>query len=104
MLFPIPSRRRARAALENHARSIHIFDRPGVRHMFHWQFSGWWIGLLWGSGLAMLGIALALETLRLPIWPAIVLSYVLFAAAMFWSLGYWLTSGTVGGLNPDKWN
>lgn len=52
----------------------------------------------------MLGIALTLESDRLPIWPAIVLSYVLFAAAMFWSVGCWLASNTVIRLNPRTWN
>jgi len=85
-------------------RSIHIFDRPKIRGLFHWNYSGWWIAILWGSGLAMLGIALALESVRLPIWPAIVLSYVLFGAAMLWSLGYWLTSDTVIQLDPASWS
>src|ERR1700693_3161545 len=85
MLFPVPSRKRAiflrllrwRILL----RSVHIFDRPNVRRVFR-KHAGKWIPVLWGSGLAMLAIALALESLHLPIWPAIVLSYILFAAAM----------------------
>ena len=107
MLFPVPSRKRAiflrllrwRILL----RSVHIFDRPNVRRVFR-KHAGKWIPVLWGSGLAMLAIALALESLHLPIWPAIVLSYILFAAAMCWSVGYWLTSDMILRLNPRTWN
>jgi hypothetical protein len=45
-----------------------------------------------------------LETLHVAIWPAIVLSYLLFLAGAVWSLGCWFTSDTAIQLNPRIWS
>jgi hypothetical protein len=75
-----------------------------LRRLFPWKFSGVFIPLFWGSGLAMLAVALALESLRIVIWAAILLSYVFFVAALIWSIGYWLQSDALKKKNPLKWN
>lgn len=69
----------------------------GCRDVFHWKYSGWFIALFWGAGLAMIGIGQAG-----PDW-WFILAYVSFGAASIWTLGYLLTSDWLRKLNPSKW-
>ena len=64
--------------------------RP-LQGFFHWKFSGTLIPLFWGTVVAMVGIATAYSNAEFFFnW-----AYVFAALFLIWSLGYWLTSGTL---------
>jgi hypothetical protein len=60
-------------------------NRSAIRGLFHWEYSGWFIGIAWP-----LGVALTLyhnQSLG---------AFIAFGLAGFWSVGYWLTSDALG--------
>ena len=79
-------------------------NTPKIRRIFAWKLSNWFIAFAWGSGLAPLGIAIALASLKLPYGGAFQLAYAFFVAALVYSIGCWLTSDTLQTRDPDKWN
>lgn len=83
-MFPLPSIQRRLYLLlfswRIRARYIHVFDRPQIRHFFHWKWSGVCIPLFLGGGLTMASAN------------HYTFAYVFFALSGIWSLGYWLTS------------
>jgi hypothetical protein len=91
------------SVLWERVQSIHIFDQPWVRRLFHWQRSNWLFAVFWGTGLTMLGAILAAESLHLSRSPFVWACYACFVAALLWSLGSWLTSDFLRERNPHHW-
>jgi hypothetical protein len=75
-----------------------------VRGFLHWEYAGWVIAILWGSGLAMLSIAPSLEALHVGIEVVLDVAYGCFVAAFVWSLAFWLTSDSLTKRNPANWS
>src|SRR6266571_4062969 len=59
---------------------LQMLERPQIRQLFHWKFSGVLIPTLWGAGLS-LALANKYE-----------LAYVFFALFGLWLVSFWLTS------------
>ena len=73
----------ARQSLEDQLRPIFP--------IFHWQYSGVAIPFFWGTGLAMIGLGLALDEPEL-IHDCFMLAYICLVVGFVFSVGYWLTS------------
>ncbi len=55
--------------------------RAKWRRFLHWNYSGWFIGLAWSTGVALTFVHDQLQG-----------AYIGFALAGAWSVGYWMTS------------
>jgi hypothetical protein len=71
------------------------FQKPSVRAIFPPKLSSILIPLLWGTGLGMLALSLAYESLHLPIEGVMYLSYAFFLSGALWSAAAWLSSKTL---------
>lgn len=72
-----------------------------IRRWFHWKHSGVLIPLFFGSGLAMIGVAISIATTELWLF---VSACVAFFLTFVWTTGCWLTSDTVQKRNPSTWS
>jgi hypothetical protein len=72
-----------------------------AKKLFHSKISAILVPLFWGLGLAMVGIAVSLES---PFLWLFVSAFVFFIAALVWTIGFWLTSDSLNKRNPSKWN
>jgi hypothetical protein len=81
---------------------LQALDTPGptVRQIFHWQFSGVLIPSFFGSGVAMIGLALNI-TSGADI--AFVMAYAFFVLCAAWGIGYWWTSTFLEENRGKKW-
>jgi hypothetical protein len=63
---------------------------------FHWSYSGVFIPVFWGTGIAMAAEATTYASLEWLFIPA----YLFFLAGLVWSLGFWLTSDFLTSRSP----
>ncbi|HEV2521920.1 MAG TPA: hypothetical protein VGT24_06015 [Candidatus Acidoferrales bacterium] len=75
-----------------------------LRSVFHLRYSSIVIPVSWATGIALVGLAYASESLHLPSGGFIVAAYAFFIAALLWSLGSWLTSDALTKRNPKQWS
>ena len=73
-----------------------MFDRPPVRRIFHWQFSGVLIPAFVGLAGTMISLGVGLDDFDL----AFVLADLFLVGALIWALGYWLTSDSLQKWRP----
>ncbi len=58
-----------------------LWNSSAVQEMLQWKYSQFFIPILWGTGLAMAGVALGLASLDIDYRPAFALGYSFVAGS-----------------------